>query len=38
MLSNEDGMMTQPSVNGHFDFYEFEGCDLNRTFKIEKQL
>lgn len=37
-LTNEDGMMTTPSVNGHFDFYEYEGCDLNKTFHITRKL
>ena len=24
--------------NGHFDFYEYECCDLNQTFHITKKL
>ena len=37
-LSNEDGMKTATSNSGHFDFYEYEGCDLNKTFQITKNL
>ena len=37
-LSNEDGMKTATSDNGHFDFYEYEGCNLNNTFQITKNL
>ena len=37
-LGNNDGMKTVTAGNGHFDFYEYEGCDLNSTFKITKQL
>lgn len=38
ILANEDGMKTATSNNGHFDFYEYEQCDLNKTFKITKKL
>lgn len=37
-LANDDGMKTSESGNGHFDFYEFENCDLNKTFKVTKIL
>lgn len=37
-LSNDDGRMTSTATNGHFDFYEYEACDLNRTFQITKNL
>ena len=37
-LGNEDGMKTATGNNGHFDFYEYEGCDLNSTFQITKYL
>lgn len=37
-LDNQDGMKTETSLNGHFDFYEFEGCDLNESFTITKKL
>jgi hypothetical protein len=36
-LANEDGQKTNASNNGHFDFYEYEGCDLNKKFLITKQ-
>jgi hypothetical protein len=37
-LRNEDGLKTSASNNGHFDFYEYESCDLNKTFEITKHL
>ena len=37
-LGNDDGVKTDSSNNGHFDFYEYEGCDLNNTFQITKNL
>lgn len=37
-LANEDGRKTTTADNGHFDFYEFESCDLNKTFQITKSL
>jgi hypothetical protein len=37
-LANEDGRKTSTASNGHFDFYEFESCDLNKTFKTTKKL
>lgn len=37
-LRNEDGKMTSAASNGHFDFYEYEACDLNKTFQISKNL
>lgn len=37
-LTNEDGMKTSTANNGHFDFYEYETCDLNKTFQITKCL
>ncbi len=38
VLTNNDGMKTINNSNGHFDFYEYEGCDLNNTFQIIKDL
>ena len=38
MLTNEDGLKTTTSPNGHFDFYEYAQCDLNKSFKITKRL
>ena len=37
-LSNTDGRKTASSDNGHFDFYEYEGCNLNKTFQITRNL
>lgn len=37
-LANEDGVKTKTASNGHFDFYEYEGCDLNKSFEITKNL
>ena len=37
-LTNEEGRMTSVASNGHFDFYEYECCDLNQTFRITKKL
>ena len=37
-LPNEDGKKTITAGNGHFDFYEYESCDLNYSFKITKNL
>ena len=37
-LSNTDGKKTETAENGHFDFYEYKGCELNISFKITKQL
>ena len=38
VLNNDDGRKTETANNGHFDFYEYVGCDLNKTFQITKQL
>lgn len=37
-LRNEDGLKTETADNGHFDFYEYEGCDLNQAFQITQHL
>ena len=37
-IRNEDGRKTVSATNGHFDFYEYENCDLNTTFQITKSL
>ena len=37
-LANEDGRKTSSTSNGHFDFYEYETCDLNKSFTITKNL
>ena len=38
VLTNDDGRKTMTASNGHFDFYEYVGCDLNNTFQITQQL
>ena len=38
ILTDDDGMITAPTANGHFDLYEYEGCDLNKTFHITRKL
>lgn len=37
-LRDDDGRMTNAATNGHFDFYEYEACDLNKTFQITQNL
>jgi hypothetical protein len=37
-LTNKDGRRTEVGDNGHFDFYEFEECNLGNTFRITKNL
>ena len=37
-LANEYGRKTSTADNVHFDFYEYESCDLNKTFQITKNL
>lgn len=37
-LQNEDGQKTETARTGHYDFYEYEGCDLNKAFTITKNL
>ena len=38
VLTNDDGRKTMTANNGHFDFYEYVGCDFNSTFQITRQL
>ena len=38
VLTKTDGQITDTDVNGHFDLYESDVCDLNQTFKIVKPL
>lgn len=33
-LSSEDGVITPPNRDGHFDLHEFEGIDLQNKFTI----
>lgn len=37
-ITNEDGMITSEDKTSHFDLYEFENCNLNKTFNITKSL
>jgi hypothetical protein len=37
-ISNEDGLITNPNKEGHFDLYEYKGCDLSSKFLICKEL
>ena len=37
-LTKQDGLVTHPSANSHFDLYEYPECDLNQTFHITHQL
>ena len=30
ILTNDDGRKTETANNGHFDFYEFVGCDYSQ--------
>ena len=34
VITDDDGRITEPTANGHFDLYEYVQCDLNKTFKI----
>ena len=36
LLAN--GLKTDAANNGHFDFYEYESCNLNKTFQMTKHL
>lgn len=38
VLTKADGLITVTDVNGHFDLYESDVCDLSKTFKIVKSL
>lgn len=38
VLTKTDGLITDTDVNGHFDLYESDICNLNKTFKIVKPL
>ncbi|MBR4271379.1 MAG: hypothetical protein IKP73_06845 [Bacteroidales bacterium] len=38
-LQNTDGLMSSVNIETrHFDFYEFENCNLSQTFKIKMLL
>lgn len=38
ILNNHDGRKTVENNKGHFDFYEYEGCDLSESFKVKSVL
>jgi hypothetical protein len=39
ILTNEDGLITEVDKDsGHYDLYEYEGCDLNKTLNFKKSL
>ena len=38
LLNKNDGLVTQANSETHFDLYEFECCDLSKTFQIIKTL
>lgn len=33
-ISNEDGLITATSANGHFDLFEYTDCNLSHKFKV----
>ena len=37
-LTQEDGLITETDINGHFDLYESDSCDLSQNFTIVKSL
>jgi hypothetical protein len=38
-LSNEDGLITDVDrLTGHYDLYEYEECDLNKTLTFKRAL
>lgn len=38
-IANDDGKVTNPNADTHFELFEFVGCNLNNTFtKIERVL
>lgn len=36
IVSNNDGNITPPASNGHYNLFEFPSCDLSKTFKLEE--
>ena len=38
IISNDDGNITPPVSNGHFNLFEFPTCDLSKTFNFEEEL
>jgi hypothetical protein len=33
-ISNEDGLITATSAEGHFDLFEYTNCNLSLKFKV----
>ena len=38
VLDANDGLITQINNEGHFDLYEFCGCELSSKFRMKKKL
>lgn len=36
IVTNNDGNITKPASNGHYNLFEFPLCDLSKTFKLEE--
>ena len=36
IVANNDGNITIPASNGHYNLFEFPLCDLSKTFKLEE--
>ena len=36
IVTNEDGNITIPASNGHYNLFEFPSCDLSKTFTLEE--
>ena len=36
IVTNNDGNITTPASNGHYNLFEFPSCDLSKTFKLEE--
>lgn len=37
IVTNNDGNITAPASNGHYNLFEFPSCDLSKTFKLEEE-
>ena len=36
IIVNNDGNITTPANNGHYNLFEFSSCDLSKTFNLEE--
>ena len=36
IVTNNDGNITIPDSNGHYNLFEFPSCDLSKTFTLEE--